>query len=159
MGGIYYTAPSAVITGNVTIGENVTIWHNVTIRGDLAPIRIGKNTNLQDNVVVHCSHIRSVVIGDNVSVGHGAIVHGCTVKDYALIGMGAIVMDGAVVGEGAIVGAGALVTYGMQIPDGYVAYGNPAKVIRKVTEEERTGNRIRAERYVNHGKEQLECRA
>jgi carbonic anhydrase/acetyltransferase-like protein (isoleucine patch superfamily) len=151
----YYVAEGAVIKGNITIGEDSGIWYNATIRGDSNPIAIGSRTNVQDNAVVHVSSGYPVSIGNDVTIGHGAIVHGCTVGSNTLIGMGAIILNGAVIGDNCIIGAGALVTQNTHIPDGSLAFGNPAKVIRSLTPEEirETGNN--AQRYVNAAKAQL----
>ncbi|MBO5489387.1 MAG: gamma carbonic anhydrase family protein [Eubacterium sp.] len=146
-------AESAVIRGDVEIGENCTIWHNATIRGDMAPIRIGKETNIQDNAVVHVDYGYPTDIGDGVTVGHSAIVHGCTVGDNTLIGMGAIVLNGAKIGKDCIIGAGALVTQNSQIPDGSLAFGNPAKVVRPLKPEEIQSNRDNAIAYIKEGED------
>lgn len=132
-----YIAEGAKITGEVEIGENSSVWYNAVIRGDSNPIVIGENTNVQDNAVLHVSHSHPMSIGDNVTIGHGAIVHGCTIGNNVLIGMGAIVLDGAVIEDNCIIGAGALVTQNKVIPSGSLAFGNPAKVLRTLTEEEK----------------------
>lgn len=132
-----YLAEGAKIVGDVTIGEGSSVWYNAVIRGDSNPIVIGENTNVQDNAVLHTSHSHELKIGDNVTIGHGAIVHGCTIGNNVLIGMGAIVLDGAVVEDNCIIGAGALVTQNKMIPSGSLAFGNPAKVMRQITEEEK----------------------
>ena len=151
----YYVAEGAVIKGNITIGEDSGIWYNATIRGDSNQIAIGSRTNVQDNAVVHVSSGYLVSIGNDVTIGHGAIVHGCTVGSNTLIGMGAIILNGAVIGDNCIIGAGALVTQNTHVADGSLAFGNPAKVIRSLTPEEirETGNN--AQRYVNAAKAQL----
>lgn len=154
-----YQAPTAVVTGNVTLGEDCSVWHGAVLRGDSAAIAIGRRTNIQDNAVVHVSHDHPVVLGEGVIVGHGAIVHGCTVGDNSLVGMGAIVLDGAVVGKDCIVGAGALVTQGKLIPDGSVAVGSPARVVRSMTPEDVTSNRRNAEGYVRLAREVLQSHA
>lgn len=111
-------------SGDVVIGEDTYIGHNCVIRGDCRRIVVGNRTNLQDGCILHCGHEEDLVIGDGVTVGHGAILHSCTIKDGALIGMGSIVLDGAVIGKEAMIGAGALVTGHKQIPDGFVALGS-----------------------------------
>ncbi|MGB4132276.1 MAG: gamma carbonic anhydrase family protein, partial [Tepidanaerobacteraceae bacterium] len=111
-----FIAPTADVIGDVTVGENSSIWHRTVLRGDVNKIVVGANTNIQDGSIVHVADDYPTIIGDNVTIGHGAIVHGCTVKDGAFIGMGAIILDGAVIGEGALIGAGALVTEGKEIP-------------------------------------------
>ena len=132
-----YMAPGSHVIGDVTIGESSSVWYNAVIRGDTESITIGENTNIQDNAVLHTSHDAPLVIGDNVTIGHGAIVHGCTIGNNVLIGMGAIILDGTVVEDNCIIGAGALVTQNKNIPAGSLAMGNPAKVVRAITEEEK----------------------
>lgn len=131
-----YIAEGAKIIGDVQIGEDSSVWYNAVIRGDSNSIVIGENTNVQDNAVLHTSHSHPLTIGDNVTIGHGAIVHGCTIGNNVLIGMGAIVLDGAVIEENCIIGAGALVTQNKVIPSGSLALGNPAKVVRELKREE-----------------------
>jgi carbonic anhydrase/acetyltransferase-like protein (isoleucine patch superfamily) len=129
-------AENATIVGDVGMGENCTVWFNAVIRGDVNSIRIGNYSNVQDGAVIHCTYQRfATTIGSYVSVAHNAIVHGCTIEDHVLIGMGAIVMDGAVVGEGSIVAAGAIVTQGTKIPPGTIYAGNPAKYLKDVSRE------------------------
>ena len=125
-----YIAEGAVVKGKVQMGQDVSIWYNATVRGDSAEIRIGDQTNVQDNAVIHVDTHYTTTIGNGVTIGHGAIVHGCTVGDNTLIGMGAIVLNGACIGNNCIIGAGALVTQNTNIPAGSLAFGNPAKVIR-----------------------------
>ena len=134
----------ARVVGNVRMGPHCSVWYNAVVRGE-QDVVIGRDTNVQDNAVIHVSEGHPVRIGDGVSIGHGAIVHGCTVGDNTLIGMGAIVLDGAVIGRDCIIGAGALVTQGMVIPDGSVAFGSPARVRRAMTEEDIAHNRHNAE--------------
>ena len=131
-----FLAPGSHVIGDVTIGENCGIWYNAVIRGVSNAIIIGKNTNIQDNAVLHLDGEQPMHIGDNVTIGHGAIIHGCTIGNNVLIGMGAIVLNGAVIEENCIIGAGALVTGGKQIPAGSMVYGNPAKVVRELSEDE-----------------------
>lgn len=145
-------APSAIVLGDVTLGENVGIWYHATVRGDRAPICIGKGSNIQDNSVVHVDAGYPVTIGENVTVGHGAILHGCTIEDNSLIGMGAILMNGSHIGRNCIIGAGALVTQNMIIPDNSLVIGNPAKIKRSVTPEEAEGNLRNANFYVEEAK-------
>lgn len=141
-------APGAHVLGDATLGPHCSIWYNAVIRADEAPVVIGSNTNIQDCAVVHVSTGHPTLIGEGVTVGHGAIVHGCTVGANTLIGMGAIVLDDAEVGCDCIIGAGALVTRGTCIPDGTMAFGNPARVIRSLTDEEIKANRANAAEYV-----------
>ena len=133
-----FLAAGSRVIGDVVLGENVSVWFNVVIRGDVERIRIGKNSNIQDNVVIHVTHFKNPThVGENVTVGHGAILHGCTVHDGALIGMNAVVLDRAVIGKGALVAAGAVVTPHTHIPEGMLAAGIPAKVIRKLSDAEK----------------------
>lgn len=132
-----YAAPGAHIIGDVVIGAGSSIWFNTVVRGDVHFIRIGERTNIQDNSVVHVtSGVHPTVVGNEVTAGHRVILHGCTIEDRSLIGMGAVIMDGAVVGAGSIVGAGSVVTPGTQIPPGVLALGTPCKVLRALKESE-----------------------
>lgn len=144
-----YIAEGVQIIGDVEIGENSSVWYNAVIRGDSNKIVIGENTNIQDNAVLHENHENALVIGDNVTIGHGAIVHGCTVGNNVLIGMGAIILDGAVIEKNCIIGAGALVTQNKVIPEGSLVFGNPAKVIRQLTEEEKDSILKNANQYAD----------
>lgn len=154
-----FVAEGAVVVGDVEIGERSSIWFGAVVRGDVHRIRIGARTNLQDRAVVHVtSGTHPTEVGDDVTVGHGAILHGCTVRDRCLVGIGAIVMDGAVVGPGSMVAAGSLVPPGMVVPPGMLAVGAPARVKRELTPEEiaRMGTQAesyaaRAERYREEG--------
>lgn len=139
--------PGARISGAVTMGKGCSVWYNAVIRGDEEPITVGENTNIQDNAVLHTTEGTPLVVGSGVTVGHSAILHSCTVGDNTLIGMGAIVLDGAVVGSDCIVGAGALVTGGTVIPDGSMAFGSPARVVRPLREDEIAHNRANAAAY------------
>ena len=126
-----WVAPNATIVGDVQTGKQCTIWFNAVVRGDVNSIRIGNYSNIQDGAVVHCTYQKTVTsIGDYVSIAHNAIVHGCTIEDNVLIGMGAIVMDNAYIETGSIVAAGAVVTQGTRVPAGSIYAGNPAKKIR-----------------------------
>lgn len=127
----------SVILGDVSIGENSTVLFHAVLRGDDDSIRVGKYSNIQDNCTVHADRGYPAVIGDCVTVGHNAVVHGCTVGDGSLIGMGAIVLNGAQIGKECLIGAGSVVLEGTVIPDGCLAVGCPAKVKRSLTEEER----------------------
>ena len=151
-----YRAPSAVMTGMVELADRVSIWHNTTLRADTAPIYIGTGSNVQDNVCIHAGDGFPVTVGEQVSIGHGVILHGCTIEDDSIIGMGAILLNGAHVGTNCLIGAGALITAGMEIPDGMLAFGNPARVIRPLTEKEIAHNRKNATQYIKEAKEQLE---
>ena len=131
----YYIAEGAVVKGQVTMADGASVWYNATVRGDSEPIEIGRNSNIQDNAVVHVDLSHSVRIGDNVTIGHSAIVHGCTIGDNTLIGMGAIVMDDAEVGEGALVAAGSVVLSRTKIGPHEMWAGAPAKFIKMVEPE------------------------
>ncbi len=148
-----FKAPTAVVAGNVSIGRKCTIWPNAVIRGDEEQIAIGNETSVQDNAVLHCDYGYPMTIGNHVTIGHGAIVHGCTVGDDSLIGMGAIVLNGAKVGKGCIIGAGAVVTERAEIPDGSVVVGVPGKIIKTDLEGNRERNRKNADTYVALGEE------
>ena len=139
-----YIAPDAVVTGDVALGDKVNIWHGAVLRGDCGKITLGEGTNIQDLCVLH----EETTLGKNCTVGHGAIVHGCTVGDNTLIGMGAVIVSGARIGRDCIVGAGSLVTGRTVVPDGSLVLGNPAKVIRPLTEAEIETNRLSMEQYL-----------
>lgn len=151
-----YIGDHAVIKGNVTFGSDCSVWHNAVIRGDNASIEIGEETNIQDLVMIHTGEDGNAVkIGSHVTIGHSAIVHGCTVGNDVLIGMGAIIMNDAVIGNQCIIGAGALITQNKVFPAHSMIVGSPAKCIRELTEEEIAGIRLNADRYVKHAKEEL----
>jgi carbonic anhydrase/acetyltransferase-like protein (isoleucine patch superfamily) len=150
-----YVDPAANVIGEVTIGARSSVWPTVTIRGDIAPITVGEETNIQEATVVHADEGFPSVIGSRVSVGHGAIVHGCVIEDDSLIGIGAIVLTGARIGRGSVVAAGALVPEGMQVPADTLVMGMPAKPRRAVTEEERARFRSGVQSYVQRGQEFL----
>ena len=146
-----FIAPSADVIGDVTLGPGASVWFNVTIRGDVNWIRIGEASNVQDNCVVHVTHGTAPTdIGARVTVGHGAIIHGCTVEDEVLVGMGATILDGAVIGTQSIVGARALVTGGMRIPPRSLVLGVPARVVRPLTDEEVTSIGHYAANYLRY---------
>jgi carbonic anhydrase/acetyltransferase-like protein (isoleucine patch superfamily) len=133
-----FLAENCAVIGDVEIGEEASIWYSVTVRGDVMPIRIGARTNIQDGTVIHVTSERfGTTIGNDCTVGHGAIVHACTVEDGCLIGMGSIILDGARIGSGSLVGAGALVTPGTDIPPNSLVIGSPAKVKRPLNDKER----------------------
>lgn len=144
-----FLAPGAQVVGDVELGDDVSFWFHTAARGDVNFIRIGPRTNIQDGTILHVGHERfPLVIGAGVVVGHSAVVHGCTVEDGALIGIGARVLDGAVVERGAMVGAGAVVSPGHRIPAGQLALGIPARPIRAVTEKETRMIAETVDRYV-----------
>ena len=129
-----YIAANASIIGDVKLEEGSSVWFGAVLRGDSGPIRVGKNSNIQDNCVLHCDEGGKLEIGEQVTVGHGAIVHGCTIGDGCMIGMGAILLNDAVIGDHCLVGAGALVTSGKEYPPHSLIIGSPAKVVKTVTD-------------------------
>ncbi len=132
-----FVAENAAVIGDVVLGDDCSVWFAATIRGDVNAIRIGARTNIQDNCTIHVTHDQwPTIVGEEVTIGHGAIVHGCTVENGALIGMGSRVLDGAVIGESALVGAGALVPEGMRVPPRTLVVGVPARVKRPLTDDE-----------------------
>ena len=131
-----YIAEHTIITGDVHIDEKSSIWYGSVLRGDVGSIRIGKMSNIQDNAILHTESGILLFIGDNVTVGHGAIIHGARIEGNSIIGMGSIVLDGAIIGKNTIIGAGSLVTGGKIIPEGELWVGRPAKFVRKITSEE-----------------------
>ena len=145
-----FVAPGARVVGGVTLSEGASVWYNAVLRADGDTITIGVGSNLQDNVSVHVDAGHPVVIGENVSVGHNAVVHGCTVGDGSLIGMGAVVLSGAVIGEGCLIAGGAVVLEGAVIPPGSLVAGVPAKVRRELTDDERAGILRNAQAYREH---------
>ncbi len=151
-----YLAPGAYIIGDVTLGKDVGIWYNAVVRGDTGSIFIGDGSNVQDNCTLHTDAGHSIHIGRGVSIGHGAIVHGCTVGDNSVVGMGSILLNGCVVGRNCIIGAGALITGKMNIPDNSVVVGNPGRILRQMTEEEVAANRKNAAHYLDLKRAALE---
>src|ERR671919_965715 len=149
LGARVFLAPGAWVTGDVELGDDVSFWFHTVARGDVNFIRIGPRTNIQDGSVLHVNHgTHPLVIGAGVVVGHQAVLHGCTVEDGALIGIGARVLDGAVIEAGAQIGAGAVVAPGARVPAGHLALGVPARVARPLTDEERRAIGDIADRYV-----------
>lgn len=143
-----WAAPDADVIGNVTVGDESSVWYHAVIRGDLAPITIGAGSNVQDGVIIHADAGFPTEVGNGVTIGHGAILHGCKVGHNTVIGMGAIILNGAEIGDDCIIGAGSLVTQGTVIPKGMLALGSPAKVIRPLTEEEIKHNQTNAIAYM-----------
>lgn len=151
---------SAQLVGDVSLGEQASVWFNSVVRGDVNPIRIGARTNIQDLTMVHVlSKQHGTTIGDDVTVGHHVVLHGCTVGSRVLIGMGAILMDGVTVGDDCIVAAGALLTPGTAIPSGHLAVGSPAKATRPLREEEKVFLKQSALNYVAYALEHRASRA
>lgn len=145
-----YLASTAVVLGDVTIGNYSSVWYNAVARGDINRIVIGNYTNIQDNAVLHLADEFACIIGDWVTVGHSAIVHACTIGNECLIGMGATVLDGAVVGDQCLIGAHTLVPQHMQIPAGSLVLGTPAKIVKQLTPEDRAGLKMWAQKYVDN---------
>jgi carbonic anhydrase/acetyltransferase-like protein (isoleucine patch superfamily) len=146
-----YLASTAVVLGDVTLGAHSSVWYGAVLRGDINRIVVGHHSNIQDNVVLHLADDFACIVGNWTTVGHGAIVHACTIGDEVLVGMGAVILDGAVIGKQSLVGAKALVTQGMKIPPGSLVLGAPAKIVRKLSAEERAGLKWWAEKYVDNG--------
>jgi len=150
-----FIAPGAVVLGDVAIGAESTVWFQAVLRGDTEVIRIGSQTNIQDGAILHADPGYPCVLGNRVTVGHGAIVHGATVEDDVLIGMRAVVMNGARIGAGSLIGVGAVVTEKMEIPPGSLVLGIPARILRPTSDADRERIRHAAEHYVTAGKEYL----
>lgn len=145
-----WVADSAQVIGNVVLGEQASVWFGTVVRGDMDRITIGAGANIQDTSVLHADAGRPLVIGERVTVGHQAVLHGCTVGDGSLIGIGAIVLNGAKIGKNCLVGAGALVTEGKEFPDGSMIIGAPAKVVRQLTPLQIDGLRQSAQHYIDN---------
>jgi carbonic anhydrase/acetyltransferase-like protein (isoleucine patch superfamily) len=143
-----FIAPNAVLVGDIVVGAEAGIWFGVAARGDIERITIGNRTNVQENSILHTDKGFPLVIGDNVTIGHGAIVHGCTIGDNSLIGMGATVLNGAVIGKNCLIGANALITEGKVIPDNSLVMGAPGKVVREIDAEGVKSLAASADRYV-----------
>ena len=150
-----FVAASADLIGRVRIGAEASVWYNTTLRGDIHEVVVGPRSNVQDNAVLHVESDRGCYLGELVTVGHGAIVHACTIKDEVLVGMGATVLDGAVIGERSIIGANTLVTMNTEIPPGSLVLGSPGKVVRLLSEEEQAGVAVRAQKYVENSRKFL----
>ena len=146
-----YLAKTAVVFGDVTLGAHSSVWYGAVLRGDINRIVVGHHSNIQDNAVLHLADDFGCIVGNWVTVGHGAIVHACTVGDEVLVGMGAVILDGAVIGKQSLIGAKALVTQGTKIPPGSLVLGAPAKVVRKLSKEERAGLKWWAQKYMDNG--------
>jgi carbonic anhydrase/acetyltransferase-like protein (isoleucine patch superfamily) len=148
VGSPLYVAPNATVIGDVTLTSNVSIWFGAVVRADKDRIVIGEGSNIQDNCVVHTSAGHPAIIGSSVSVGHGAILHGCSISDRVLVGMGAVILNGATVGEDSVIGAGTVVTEGMVVPPASVVVGVPGKVIKQVSEAQKQHIRKNAQAYI-----------
>jgi gamma-carbonic anhydrase len=151
-----YVAPNATLLGSVSIGSGSSVWFQSVIRADINEIRIGSETNIQDGSILHVADRYGLAIGNQVSCGHRAILHACTIHDRVLVGMSAVIMDGVEVGAGSIVGAGALLTKGTSVPPGSLVLGSPAKVVRLLTAGEQKSIEELAAKYVCVGKYYLE---
>ncbi len=147
-----FVAPNATIVGDVSLGEESSVWYGAVLRGDINCIVVGARSNIQDAAVVHLSDAFAAIIGELVTVGHGAIVHACQVDNEVLIGMGAIILDGAEIGARSIIGANTLVTTGMKVPAGSLVLGSPGKVVRQLSTEEQASIRSWALKYVENAK-------
>ncbi len=145
-----WVADSAQVMGAVTMQANTSIWFGATVRGDTEHIHIGEGSNIQDGSVLHADHGQPLTVGKNVTVGHMVMLHGCTIGDESLIGIGAVVLNGAKIGRNCLVGAGSLVTEGKEFPDGSMIMGTPAKVVRQLTPEQMEGLRESARRYIEN---------
>jgi carbonic anhydrase/acetyltransferase-like protein (isoleucine patch superfamily) len=150
-----FVAANSTIIGRCTIEDNSSVWFNTTIRADVNEIKIGKNVNVQDGSVIHCDHEYAVSIADNVTIGHNAIIHGCSISSNCIIGMGSTILDGASIGENCIVGANSLITTGKEIPSGSLVMGSPAKVVRQLSVEEIEGIKKSVMGYVALSKEYI----
>ncbi|MDU4861374.1 MAG: gamma carbonic anhydrase family protein [Terrisporobacter othiniensis] len=146
-----FVAETADIIGDVIVEKNASIWYKAVLRGDDSKIIVGENSNVQDGTIVHCGYDEPTIIGKNVTIGHAAVIHGCKIGDYSLIGMGSIVLDNAEIGELTMVGAGSLVT-GKKFPPGVLLLGSPAKVARELTDEEKESLKQSALHYVEMGR-------
>ncbi|ARF58948.1 gamma carbonic anhydrase family protein [Streptomyces gilvosporeus] len=144
-----YTAPTSVVVGEVTMAPGASVWYHAVLRADCGPIVLGADSNIQDNCTVHVDPGFPVTVGERVSVGHNAVLHGCTVEDDVLVGMGATVLNGAHIGAGSLVAAQALVPQGMRVPPGSLVAGVPAKVRRELTDEERETIKLNAAMYLH----------
>jgi gamma-carbonic anhydrase len=148
---------TAVVIGDVVMGEDCSVWFNAVIRGDVNHIRIGNRTNVQDLCMLHVTHdTHPLIIGNEVTIGHSVVLHGCTIKDRVLVGMGAIVMDGAVIGEDSVVGAGALVVEGTVVPPKSVILGSPGRVRRGVSDAELAWIKESAANYVKYARQYMD---
>ncbi len=147
-----WVADSAQVMGNVELAEDASVWFGTVIRGDTEIIRIGRRSNIQDASVLHADIGKPLTVGEDVTVGHKVMLHGCTIGDGSLIGIGAVVLNGAKIGKGCIVGAGSLVTEGKEFPDGSMIMGSPAKVVRALQPEQVEGLRLAAQGYVGNAR-------
>jgi carbonic anhydrase/acetyltransferase-like protein (isoleucine patch superfamily) len=145
-----WVADSAQVMGAVTLADNASVWFGAILRGDTERITLGRNTNVQDGTVIHCDHGYPVTLGDDVTVGHQVMLHGCTIGEGSLVGIKAVVLNGAKIGKHCLVGAGALVTEGKEFPDGSMILGSPAKVVKMLSPEQIEGLKRSAAHYVQN---------
>ena len=155
LGDGHFIAPNAAVIGDVTLHSNTSVWFGCVLRGDAERLEIGEGSNIQDGAVIHADPGFPTVVGKNVTVGHNAMLHGCTVGDGSLVGINAVVLNGAKIGKGCLIGANALVTEGMEIPDGSLVLGSPAKIRSTLSEEQQAGLQLNAEHYVSNAKRYL----
>lgn len=149
-------AENAAIIGDVTMGENVNVWYSAVVRGDMSSVSVGAGTNIQDNVVIHCDAGSPTQIGKNVVIGHGAIVHSCTVGDNCLIGMGAVLLSGCKIGDGAVIGGGAVVSGNLEVPPRMLAVGVPAKVVKPISKTQQDYITQDIDEYITTAKNELD---
>ena len=147
-----WVADSAQVMGSVTLSEDSSVWFGVVARGDTETITVGKGSNVQDNSVLHADHGMPLIIGENVTVGHQVMLHGCTIGDGSLIGIQAVVLNGAKIGKNCLVGAGALVTEGKEFPDGCMILGSPAKAVRQLSDAQIEGLKMSAQHYMDNAR-------
>ena len=152
----YYIADSADVYGSVTLGKDSSVWFQTVLRGDTDSIIIGEGTNIQDGVVIHVDVDAPVIVGDQVTIGHQCLLHGCKIEEGALIGMGSIILNHAIIGKNSLIGAGSLILEGQEIPSNVLAVGRPAKVIRPLTREEIRKNKENATHYIELSKKYAE---
>jgi carbonic anhydrase/acetyltransferase-like protein (isoleucine patch superfamily) len=150
-----FIAPGAQVVGNITLGDDTSVWFNATLRGELQPVRVGTRTNIQDNSVLHVGGRGACVVGDNCTIGHGVVLHGCTLGNLVLVGMGSIILTDAVIGDNCIIGAGTLILEHVQIPSGKLVVGHPARIIRDIKPKEIEMLKKSAENYVAFKNEYL----
>ncbi|VVC04891.1 Carbonic anhydrase [Candidatus Bilamarchaeum dharawalense] len=150
-----FIAESAEIIGEVEIGTGTSVWFNAVLRGDIGRIKIGKNVSVQDGCVLHTQQGIPIIIGDDVAIGHGALLHSCTIGKRCIIGMGAIILTNAKIGDNCIIGAGSVVTEGSKIPDGSIVMGIPGKIVKKTTKEHKARIKRNIEEYIRLNREYL----
>ena len=156
VGSGHYIAPNATLIGDVTLQENASVWFGCVLRGDADHIEIGPGSNVQDGTVMHADTGFPLTLGADVTVGHNAMLHGCTIGDGSLVGINAVVLNGAKVGKGCLIGANALVTEGMEVPDGSMVLGSPGKIKTQLSDEQQQGLKLSAAHYVQNGQRYTE---